>query len=83
MDGQNYDSQDRASIAASRHKTVKMDAWRTENDFGWPILPQIICIEYEVEGSRPRGRPKRTWTEVVQKRLPSTQFQQGECYGSW
>jgi len=19
------------------------------------------CIEYEVEGSRPRGRPKRTW----------------------
>ena len=25
------------------------------------------CIEYEVEGSRPRGRPKRTWTEVVQK----------------
>jgi len=25
------------------------------------------CMEYEVEGSRPRGRPKRTWTEVVQK----------------
>ena len=25
------------------------------------------CIEYEVEGSRPRGRPKRTWKEVVQK----------------
>ena len=23
--------------------------------------------EYEVEGSRPRGRPKRTWGEVVQK----------------
>ena len=23
-------------------------------------------IEYEVEGSRPRGRPKRTWKEVVQ-----------------
>jgi len=22
---------------------------------------------YEVEGSRPRGRPKTTWTEVVQK----------------
>ena len=22
---------------------------------------------YEVEGSRPRGRPKRTWKEVVQK----------------
>jgi len=23
------------------------------------------CKEYEVEGSRPRGRPKRTWKEVV------------------
>jgi len=25
------------------------------------------CMEYEVEGSRPRGRPKITWREVVQK----------------
>jgi len=25
------------------------------------------CMEYDVEGSRPRGRPKRTWKEVVQK----------------
>jgi len=25
------------------------------------------CMEYEVEGARPRGRPKKTWTEVVQK----------------
>ena len=25
------------------------------------------CMEYEVEGSRSRGRPKRTWKEVVQK----------------
>ena len=25
------------------------------------------CMEYEVEGSRPRSRPKRTWKEVVQK----------------
>jgi len=24
-------------------------------------------MEYEVEGSRPRGRPKRTWKEVMQK----------------
>jgi len=24
-------------------------------------------MEYEAEGSRPRGRPKRTWTEVEQK----------------
>ena len=25
------------------------------------------CMKDEVEGSRPRGRPKRTWKEVVQK----------------
>jgi len=24
-------------------------------------------MEYEVEGARPRARPKRTWREVVQK----------------
>jgi len=24
-------------------------------------------MEYEVEGSRPRGRPKRTWREVVRE----------------
>ena len=23
------------------------------------------CMEYEVEGPRPRGRPKRTWRDVV------------------
>jgi len=41
------------------------------------------CMEYEVEGSRPRGKPKRTWTEVVPRlpRLPSKQFEQGGCYG--
>jgi len=27
------------------------------------------CVEYELEGSRPRDRPKRTWREVVSKRL--------------
>ena len=25
------------------------------------------CMEFEVEGSTPRRRPKRTWKEVVQK----------------
>jgi len=24
-------------------------------------------MEYEVEGSRPRGRPKKTWREAVEK----------------
>jgi len=25
------------------------------------------CMEYEVEGPRPRGRPTRTWTQVVKE----------------
>ena len=25
------------------------------------------CLEYEVEGARPRGRPKKTWREIVGK----------------
>jgi len=24
-------------------------------------------MEYEVEGARPRGRPKKTWREIKQK----------------
>ena len=24
------------------------------------------CMECEVEGPRPKGRPKKTWTEVVE-----------------
>jgi len=27
------------------------------------------CMEYEVEGARPRGRPKKTWREIVKKKL--------------
>jgi len=34
-----------------------------KEDTGWVKK----CMEYEVEGSKPRGRPKRTWREVVQK----------------
>ena len=25
------------------------------------------CMDYEVEGVRPRGRPKKTWSEVIEK----------------
>ena len=25
------------------------------------------CMEHEVEGTRPRGRPKKTWREIVEK----------------
>jgi len=34
-----------------------------EEDIDWVKK----CMEYEVEGSRQRGRPKRTWKKVVQK----------------
>jgi len=27
----------------------------------------IGCMEYEVEGARPRGRPKRTWERLCKK----------------
>jgi len=39
-----------------------------KEDNGWVKK----CMEYEVESVRPRGRPKRTWTEVVQKDLSCT-----------
>jgi len=25
------------------------------------------CMEYKVEGARPRGRPNETWSEIVEK----------------
>jgi len=26
-------------------------------------------MDYEVEGLRPRGRPKKTWSEVIEKNI--------------
>ena len=39
------------------------------------------CMAYEVEGPTPRGRPKRTWTEVVKKDCQARKLNRG-CYGS-
>ena len=25
------------------------------------------CMEYEMEGARPRGRPKKIWREIMEK----------------
>jgi len=36
-------------------------------------------MEYEVEGCRPRGRPKRTWTEVVQKDSQAHKWNRGDA----
>ena len=35
-----------------------------------------------MESSRPRGRPKRTWAEVVQKDCQALNLNRGR-YGSW
>jgi len=42
------------------------------------------CMEYEVKGPRPRGRLKRSCDleRDCGKGLPSTQIEQGGCYGS-
>jgi len=43
------------------------------------------CTEYEVEGSRPTGRPKRTWKEVVQKDCQARNFNKENTidHGRW
>jgi len=43
------------------------------------------CMEYEVEGSRPRGRPKRTRKEVVQKDCQARNLNKEEAMdrGRW
>ena len=41
------------------------------------------CMEYEVEGARPRGRPKKTWERDCGKRLSGTWIEQGGCHGSY
>ena len=42
-------------------------------------------MEYEVEGSRPRGTPKRTWKEIVQKDCQARKFNKEDAMdrGRW
>ena len=37
------------------------------------------CMEYEVEGPRPRGRPKRTWREVVREDCQARKLNQEDA----
>ena len=37
------------------------------------------CMEYEVEGLRPRGRPKRTWREVVRENCQARKMNKVEA----
>ena len=43
------------------------------------------CMVYKVEGSRPRGRPKRTWREVVQKDYQARNLNRQDAmdHGRW
>jgi len=50
-----------------------MQLWRPEfeldgiNSGSWYHCLLIRSMEYEVEVARPRGRPKKTWGEIVDK----------------
>jgi len=37
------------------------------------------CMDYDVEVVKPRGRPKKTWREVMKKRLLDPTTIQGGC----
>jgi len=37
------------------------------------------CMEDEVEGARPRGRPKKTWKEIVEKDCQARQLNMEEA----
>jgi len=39
------------------------------------------CVDYKVEGVRPRSRPKKTCNEVVEKRQSDRKTKQVGCYG--
>ena len=43
------------------------------------------CMEYEVECFRPKGRPKRTWKEFVQKDCQARNFNKEDAMdrGRW
>jgi len=39
------------------------------------------CMEYEVDGPRPRGRPKRTWREVVREDCQACKLNKEDAVG--
>ena len=43
------------------------------------------CMEYKVEGTRPRGRPKKTWREIVEKdrRARGLNTEDAMCHSRW
>ena len=47
--------------------------------FGTALVKK--CMEYEVEGARPRGRPKKTWR--LWKKTVRHMVEQEGCHGSY
>jgi len=43
------------------------------------------CVEYEVEGARPRGRQQKTWREIVEKDCQARNLNRENAMGriSW
>jgi len=50
-------------MGIAAEQTALIWAFAAKEDDDWVKK----CMEYEVEGPRPRGRPKKTWTEVVRE----------------
>ena len=48
---------------------------------GWRNV--FNCMEYEVEGPRPRGRPKRTWREVVWENCQARKMNKEDAINHW
>jgi len=38
-------------------------------------------MEYEVDGTRPRGRPKKTWKEIVEKDYQAHKLNREDAVG--
>jgi len=51
------------SLKGNVHNNIIYPLPLRKEDIDWATK----SMQYEVEGSRPRGRPKRTWKEDVQK----------------
>jgi len=59
---------------------LKFSVEVTRKDDNWAKK----CMEYEVEGPRPaRGRPKRTWREVVEKDCQAHKLNKEDAVPIW
>jgi len=59
--------------------------WSTTDEMRDGFISCVMKTYYEVEGSRRRGRPKRTWKEVVQKDCQARNLKKEDAmdHGRW